>query len=54
LSNNNQVTIITNPTNLRVVGSWEVQSLEKKREKRVGGVTHPNLIRWEMLIFLIS
>jgi len=31
-----------------------VQSLERKREKSVGGVTQPNLIRWEMLIFLIS
>jgi len=31
-----------------------MQSLEKKREKSVGGVTQPNLIKWEMLIFLIS
>jgi len=31
----------------------EVQSLETKREKSVGGVIQPN-IRWEMLIFVIS
>jgi len=45
---------MTNPTNLRVIWIREVQSLETKREKIVGGVTQPNLIRREMLIFLIS
>ena len=34
LSNKNQVTMITKPTNLRVVWIREVQSLEKKREKK--------------------
>jgi len=33
LSNKNQVTIITNPTNVRVVWIREVQSLDKKKEK---------------------
>jgi len=31
-----------------------VQSLKKKEKRSVGGVTQPNFIRWEMLIFWIS